>query len=57
VAQQYCQQALALATELGIPPAVECKALQLKIQKFKMRNLKWRRKKARESALIHTLYN
>jgi hypothetical protein len=57
VAQQYCQQALALATELGIPPAVECKALQLKNQKFKMRNLKWRRKKARESALIHTLYN
>jgi hypothetical protein len=31
VAQQYCQQALALATELGIPLAAECEALLLKI--------------------------
>jgi hypothetical protein len=28
VARQYCQQALALATELGIPLAAECEALQ-----------------------------
>lgn len=35
VARQYCQQALALATELGIPLAVECEALQLKIENEK----------------------
>lgn len=29
VAQQYCQQALALATELGIPLAAECQTLML----------------------------
>ncbi len=32
VAQQYCQQALALAIELGIPLAAECEALQLQIE-------------------------
>ncbi|MEX0271884.1 tetratricopeptide repeat protein [Leptolyngbyaceae cyanobacterium UHCC 1019] len=32
VAQQYCQQALALATELGIPLAAECEALLLAIE-------------------------
>jgi tetratricopeptide (TPR) repeat protein len=32
VARQYCQQALALATELGIPLAAECEALLLKIE-------------------------
>jgi len=32
VARQYCQQALALARELGIPLAAECEALQLKMQ-------------------------
>jgi len=32
VARQYCQQALALATDLGIPLATECEALQLKIE-------------------------
>jgi tetratricopeptide (TPR) repeat protein len=32
VARQYCQQALALATELGIPLVAECEALQLKMQ-------------------------
>lgn len=32
VARQYCQQALALATELGIPLAAECEALQLKME-------------------------
>ena len=31
LARQYCQQALALATELGIPLAVECEALQLQL--------------------------
>ncbi len=31
VAQQYCQQALGLATELGIPLAAECEALQQKM--------------------------
>jgi tetratricopeptide (TPR) repeat protein len=31
-AQKYCQQALALATELGIPLVAECEALQLKIE-------------------------
>ncbi len=31
VARQYCQQALALATELGIPLAADCEALLLKI--------------------------
>ena len=32
IARQYCQQALALATELGIPPIVEqCEALQKKM--------------------------
>jgi hypothetical protein len=35
VARQYCQQALALATELGIPLAAECEALQLKIENEK----------------------
>ena len=28
-ARQYCQQALSLATELGIPLKAECEALQL----------------------------
>ncbi|MEG4862162.1 MULTISPECIES: tetratricopeptide repeat protein [unclassified Microcoleus] len=37
VAQQYCQQALALATELGIPLAAECEALQLKIENEKLK--------------------
>jgi hypothetical protein len=32
VARQYCEQALALATELGIPLKAECEALQVKIQ-------------------------
>mgnify|MGYP000293313587 CR=1 FL=1 len=32
VARQFCQQALALATELGIPLKAECEALQLKLQ-------------------------
>ncbi len=32
VARQYCQQGLALATELGIPLAAECEALLLKIE-------------------------
>jgi tetratricopeptide (TPR) repeat protein len=32
VARQYCQQTLALATELGIPLVAECEALQLKIR-------------------------
>ena len=32
VARQYCQQALGLATELGIPLAAECEALLLKIE-------------------------
>jgi len=36
VARQYCQQALVLATELGIPLKAECEALQLKMQ-----NAKW----------------
>ena len=31
LARQYCQQALALATKLGIPLAAECEALLLKI--------------------------
>ena len=31
-AVEDCQQALALATELGIPLAAECEALQLKIE-------------------------
>ena len=31
MARQYCQQALALATELGLPLAAECEALQLKL--------------------------
>ncbi len=31
LARQYCQQALALATELGLPLAAECEALQLKL--------------------------
>lgn len=31
-AQQYCQQALALATELGIPLAAECEALLQEIE-------------------------
>ncbi len=31
VARQYCQQALALATELGIPLAAECDVLLLKL--------------------------
>jgi len=35
VARQYCQQALALATELGIPLVAECEALQLKIENEK----------------------
>jgi tetratricopeptide (TPR) repeat protein len=34
VAQQYCQQAFVLATELGIPLADECKKLQKKIENF-----------------------
>ena len=40
VARQYCQQALALATELGIPLQEECEALQLKIEneELKMEN-------------------
>jgi hypothetical protein len=37
IAQQYCQQALALATELGIPPVAECEALQLEIENAKIR--------------------
>ncbi|NJN22187.1 MAG: hypothetical protein HC812_14625 [Leptolyngbya sp. RL_3_1] len=32
VAQQYCQQALALATELGIPLQAECEALLQQIE-------------------------
>jgi tetratricopeptide (TPR) repeat protein len=32
LAQHYCQQALKLATKLGIPLAAECEALQLKMQ-------------------------
>jgi tetratricopeptide (TPR) repeat protein len=35
LARQYCQQALALATELGIPLVAECEALQLKIENEK----------------------
>lgn len=31
LAQQYCQQALALAIELGIPLAAECETLLLEI--------------------------
>jgi len=31
LARQYCQQALVLAIELGIPLAAECEALQLKL--------------------------
>ncbi|MCC3473502.1 MAG: tetratricopeptide repeat protein [Microcoleus sp. PH2017_15_JOR_U_A] len=37
VARQYCQQALALATELGIPLVAECEALQLKIENEKLK--------------------
>jgi Tetratricopeptide repeat/NB-ARC domain len=37
LARQYCQQALALATELGIPLAAECEALQLKIENEKLK--------------------
>ena len=37
VAQQYCQQALALATELGIPLTAECKALQLEIENERLK--------------------
>lgn len=37
MARQYCQQALALATELGIPLAAECEALQLKIENEKLK--------------------
>jgi len=35
LARQYCQQALSLATELGIPLVAECEALQLKIENEK----------------------
>ncbi len=31
LARQYCQQALVLATELGLPLAADCEALQLKL--------------------------
>lgn len=31
LARQYCQQALVLAIELGIPLAAECEALQLQL--------------------------
>ena len=31
MARQYCQQALVLAIELGIPLAAECEALQLQL--------------------------
>ena len=31
-AREYCQQALALATELGIPLAEECKTLQQELE-------------------------
>ena len=37
MARQYCQQALALATELDIPLAAECEALQLKIENEKLK--------------------
>ncbi len=37
VANQYCQQALSLATELGIPLAAECEALQLNIENEKLK--------------------
>ena len=33
LARQYCQQALVLAIELGIPLAAECETLQLKLDK------------------------
>ena len=35
VARHYCQQALSLAKELGIPLVAECEALQLKIENEK----------------------
>jgi hypothetical protein len=37
VALEFCQQALALATELGIPLQKECEELQLKIQNEKLK--------------------
>jgi tetratricopeptide (TPR) repeat protein len=37
LARQYCQQALSLATELGIPLVAECEALQLNIENEKLK--------------------
>lgn len=37
MAQQYCQQALSLATELGIPLVAECETLQLNIENEKLK--------------------
>lgn len=36
-AQKYCQQALELATELGIPLVAECEALQLELENAKLK--------------------
>ena len=34
MAQQYCQQALTLATELGIPLAKECQKLKKELEEW-----------------------